>query len=110
MQPYLAALSVALLRSATIQSSGSATVNFRPCDPGLRNNAAALLSVNYTNLCIPCLPGWSTYNVSGAADSLQCSPGSFAPRAGSAVCSLCQAGSYASQYNSSACQPCPLNS
>ena len=109
--PWLAASALTLIRLATRQDSvSSAIVSFQPCAAGTRSNPAALLSYNFTDICVPCPTGWSTYGQAGTEDCVQCSPGSFAGHLGSAVCYLCQPGFYAAQYNSSLCTACPLNS
>ena len=96
-----------------LASNSTPRVSFAACRPGSR--AELMVSVNdssmsLSQLCIECMPGYSTLGLSDQRSCTPCAPGSYASHNGSAVCALCPLGHAASRQNSTECAPCGANS
>jgi hypothetical protein len=91
-------------------STEPTSISFRQCNAGSHNDYPAAQTLNATNLCIPCQPGFSTSNGTDQPTCVGCPVGSYADRSGMAACLPCPRGEFAPVINSTACSPCSLNS
>ena len=102
---------------SSLSSSQHATVSTRPCSAGYWTNYAGEANFTALNdssavfeLCVPCLPGFSTVGIAGPPACAACRPGEVAPNSAMDHCQSCRPGYFFGDSNGTTCLDCPVNS